>query len=160
MNDKTLEYGIPLSVAPTLPSEAFPNMTNTLVPVTDVILRKGGRNIPCLAIFDSASTFCVFPFSMGEELGLDVEKGKKAKILNTGEVVYFWDIQVTLHRAFEFPLFAGFSRHDERRKIGLLGQLGFFDRFQVRIDYPNRLVGLVPKSPDISVLITDASQSV
>ena len=143
-------YRLPYRKPSFEPSEAFPASSVAPLPLVVLTLRHGERRLGCRAIIDSGASFCLFPYSIGEELGLDVEKGKKASA-RTGEVGYFWDIEVTLEANMDFPLYAGFSRELEQLKVGLLGQLGFFDKFDVRFESAAGRIGLIPRSDLVRV---------
>ena len=105
-----------------------------------------------MSAIDSGAHSCLFPYSMGEQLGLDVEKGKRADF-HDNEIAYFWDIEVTLESSFHFPLYAGFSKKGDDRKAGLLGHVGFFDKFDVGFEMSKGSIILTPTSPDVKVLV-------
>ena len=51
---------------------------------------------------------------------------------------HFCDVVLDLG-VLQFPLYAGFTTGMEHLGIGLLGQMGFFDKFTITFDYVNKL---------------------
>ena len=131
-------------------SEAFPKLDSSHYPIVDVTLRYNGVEVSCPTVIDSGTHFSLFPFSLGEELGLEVAKGKKA-IVPPEELVFFWPLEVVLENRIVFPLYAGFSVYQDGRKVGLLGQLGFFDKFDVTFEQSKERILLKPRSPDVRI---------
>ena len=129
-------------------SEAFPSRNSSHFPLVDVTLRYNGAEVSCPTVIDSGTHFSLFPFSVGEQLGLNVSDGKKA-VVPPEEMVYFWPLEVRLEGRIEFPLYAGFSILQDVRKVGLLGQLGFFDRFDVTFEHSRQRILLKPQSEDV-----------
>lgn len=129
-------------------SEAFPHRATAAYPIVDLTLRCNGRQVHCASVIDSGTHFSLFPFSLGEALGLEVEKGKKA-VVPPEEVVYFWPLEVALEEKLVFPVYGGFSVHQDKRKVGLLGQIGFFDKFDVRFEMQKGRIMLIPQSEEV-----------
>lgn len=50
---------------------------------------------------------------------------------STNVPTYFTNISVDLQHVIEFPLYAGFTAGLDSLGCGLLGQVGFFDRFNI-----------------------------
>ncbi len=68
-------------------------------------------------------------------IGLNVELGKRLPTYGVGgqEILYFYDIKVTLiikGESWSFPCFAGFSKKMNYKGVGLLGRQGFFNLFK------------------------------
>ena len=143
-------YPIPYRTHGFRPSQAFPNQDSSHYPIVDVTLRYNGTEVSCPTVIDSGTHFSLFPFTVGEQLGLKVAEGKKA-IVPPEELVYFWQLEITLENRIEFPLYAGFSVYQDGRKVGLLGQLGFFDKFDVTFEQGKGRILLRPRSPDIRI---------
>ena len=122
---------------PAEPSEAFPRRFSASRPVIPMRLIKGEKDVRYHAIIDSGADLCIFHAQIGEVLGLTIESGKLLKFNGiSGEqlTAYFHDIEIEVggHR---FDCYAGFSRDIENMPYGLLGQVGFFDLFNVIFDY-------------------------
>jgi len=129
-------------------SEAYPNRSAAHFPLVELTLRFNGTEVNCPTVIDSGTHFSLFPYTVGEQLGLDVSKGKKA-VVPPEELVYFWPLEVRLENRIEFPLYAGFSVYQDARKVGLLGQIGFFDKFDVTFEQSRKRILLQPRSDDI-----------
>jgi hypothetical protein len=55
------------------------------------------------------------------------------------QVAYFFDLQLVIPGINRYRVPLGFTTALDRQGIGLLGQNGFFDRFQVAFDLRNRI---------------------
>ena len=124
------------------PSEAFPRRFSFSRPVIPIQLIRGANKVRYFAIIDSGADFCVFHASIGEIIGLTIESGKSQNFCGVagspkakdGMLAYFHDIQIEIG-GYRFDCWAGFSRGIENLPYGFLGQLGFFNLFNVHFDY-------------------------
>jgi hypothetical protein len=128
------------------PSEAFPRRRSVSRPVIPIQLIKGKDKVRYFTIIDSGADFCVFHASIGETIGLAIESGKLQQFSGvSGQpqqlTAYFHNIQIEVG-GYEFDCWAGFSRDIEQLPYGFLGQLGFFDLFEVRLDYNKERIEL------------------
>ncbi len=57
---------------------------------------------------------------------------------STGNVTYYDNVTIDLGNGLTFAAIAGFTAGLEAQGIGLLGQSGFFERFQVSFDHRKR----------------------
>jgi len=133
---------------PAEPSAAFPRRFSASRPVIPVRLIKEKKEVLYLAIIDSGADLCIFHAQIGEVLGLTIESGKLLKFNGiSGEqlTAYFHDIEIEVggHR---FDCYAGFSRDIENMPYGLLGQVGFFNLFNVIFDYKRKRIELKLKN--------------
>ena len=111
-------------------------------------LIKEKKEVLYLAIIDSGADLCIFHAQIGEVLGLTIESGKLLKFNGiSGEqlTAYFHNIEIEVggHR---FDCYAGFSRDIENMPYGLLGQVGFFDLFNVIFDHKRERIELKLKN--------------
>jgi hypothetical protein len=87
---------------------------------------------PVLALVDSGSTDCIFPASLGEVLGIDVPSGKAHEFQSfnletTRGFIHKVNLQVT-----NFPHWIEIDVvFIESEVLPVLGQVGFFDSYQV-----------------------------
>ena len=105
-------------------------------------LLYGSRFVELLALVDSGADDCIFPAEVAQDLGipLDDERTMKYRGVGSGHITaYFADIVIDVGGT-RFPLYAGFS--DAPSVVPLLGQAGFFDRFEVRFNRPKEIVEL------------------
>ena len=132
---------------PAEPSAAFPRRLSASRPVIPIRLIKGAKDVRYHAIIDSGADLCIFHAQIGEVLGLKIESGK---LLNfngiSGQqlISYFHDIEIEVG-GHKFNCYAGFSRDIDNMPYGLLGQVGFFDLFNIVFDYKKQRIELKTK---------------
>ena len=143
---------IPYSELPAKPNAAFPQRLAIDRPITALLLSKGDRSVLAYAIVDSGADSCVFPASLATTLGITIPNERPALFsgtLDESQIAYFEEIQVTIlplesseitadQEPVTFPLYAGFCDTLEHVGLGLLGQEGFFSRFQVNFHAARR----------------------
>ncbi|PYS24027.1 MAG: hypothetical protein DMF72_06865 [Acidobacteria bacterium] len=104
----------------------------TLHPVIQVTLRDGNRAIDLWALIDSGAADCLFPRSIGEALGIDIESGRFKNytgIARQSVVGYVHKIELRVQGMSEWvKIEAAFI---DAQVIPLLGEGGFFDSFQI-----------------------------
>lgn len=89
-----------------------------------------------MGLIDSGSDECIFPAAIGRILGLTVEAGKKQPFMGAGaanNAAYFHRVALSFmldSTQFRFSAYLGFSPAMDFPGIGLLGRVGFSDRFQ------------------------------
>ena len=129
---------------PAEPSAAFPRRFSASRPVIPIRLIKGTKDVRYHAIIDSGSDLCIFHAQIGEVIGLTIESGKLLKFTGiSGQqlTAYFHDLEIEVG-GYRFDCYAGFSREMENVPYGLLGQVGFFDLFNVVFDYEKQRIEL------------------
>jgi hypothetical protein len=109
------------------------------MPLLQVVLRYNEQARLVLALVDSGSVECIFPESLGTVLGIDVPSGEPRSFygLANQEAIGFMhpvQLQVT---GFDYPveIKAGFVPGNI---VPLLGQSGFFEKYQVVFERFNR----------------------
>jgi hypothetical protein len=120
---------------------AFPNGRSIRRPVLSLALQNGARRLSCYSVVDSGADYCLFPLSFMQPLGLnplispvDTTSGVGSSSIPT----HFSNVTLDLG-LLQFTVYAGFSPGMEHLGIGLLGQVGFFERFRITFDYANKL---------------------
>ena len=88
------------------------------------------------SIVDSGADYCIFPANIAEDVGLDIEKGKKLPMHGIGgeEFIYFHKLKVFVDiedATWQFDCPVGFSRGMSPKGVGYLGRSGFFDLFKM-----------------------------
>jgi hypothetical protein len=99
-----------------------------------VTLLNGTRDFGCYAIVDSGADDCMFPGVFAAQIGLEVTSGRPYRFSGAGsrgQLAYFFDIEVEIAGALKYKLPVGFTQALDASRVGLLGQNGFFDRFNV-----------------------------
>lgn len=133
---------------PAEPSAAFPRRFSASRPVIPIRLIKGTKDVRYHAIIDSGADLCIFHAQIGEVIGLTIESGKLLKFTGvSGQqfTAYFHDLEIEVG-GYRFDCYAGFSREMENMPYGLLGQVGFFDLFNVVFDYEKQRIELKLKN--------------
>lgn len=121
------------------PSEAFPRRTTTLRPRIPVVLAAEDTRFPCLALVDSGADDCLFPISFATHLGLKVPGRRRYAFGGAGggdiQTAYFFDLQMTIGNVARYRIPVGFTTALEAHNVGVLGQNGFFDHFEVAFNF-------------------------
>jgi hypothetical protein len=127
---------IPFSIQPTDP---FPNGQIAFRPYMLAVLRAAnGKTLRCIVWPDSGADHCLFPVSFAQALGLDILAMKSqltGGVGSTGNVTYYDTLEVDIGLGSAFSVHAGFTVGLEAQGIGLLGQAGFFERFNVSFSH-------------------------
>jgi hypothetical protein len=88
-------------------------------------------------LIDSGADYCVFHAEIGEQIGLQIESGKRLAFFGSSgqeQSAFFHEIKLEVG-GHEISCFAGFSRELQSLPYGILGQEGFFDNFKIVFDY-------------------------
>jgi hypothetical protein len=113
---------------------AFPQGRIAFRPVLKLTLVNGAQRVSCYAIVDSGADHCVFPRVFMQPLGLDALVAPIELSAGMGSAnvpTHFVNISIDLQGIIEFPVYAGFTSGLDPLGYGLLGQTGFFDRFNI-----------------------------
>ena len=86
------------------------------------------------AVIDSGASICMFHSSIGESIGLNIEKGEKDQTIGvSGAPTVMYRHKIQLHVIGNiFKIQAGFS--SELPLAGLLGRIGFFEHYKITFD--------------------------
>jgi hypothetical protein len=118
-----------------------------------VAFRYGEAKEKFSALVDSGADACLFPKDTAEVLGIDIKSGPRAFFtgIGGGQIpFYFHDVDLFIGE-HQVKTKVGFST-SSIGTTGILGQLGFFDRFIIAFDTKNKLLEI--KKPG---LITELS---
>ena len=117
------------------PSEPFPNGQVALRPVAvSVLVASTGKRLRCLVCLDSGADSCVIPSNFAPVLGLDLSAMKTNLTSGVGtnaNVTAYDYIEIDLGSGIRFRTYAGFTPGLNALGLGLLGQSGFFELFNV-----------------------------
>ncbi len=133
---------------PAEPSAAFPRRFSASRPVIPIRLIKGTKDVRYHAIIDSGADLCIFHAQIGEVIGIAIESGKLLTFTGISKMqltAYFHDLEIEVG-GHGFSCYAGFSRDIDNMPYGLLGQVGFFDLFNVIFDYEKQRLELKLKN--------------
>jgi len=129
---------------PAQPTEPFPRRISVSRPVVPIALINGSQRVRNLALIDSGADYCIFHAEIGEQIGIDIDSGKRLSFFGTGgqeQSAFFHDIKLEVG-GHEISCFAGFLRELESLPYGILGQIGFFDNFKITFDYEKEKIEL------------------
>ncbi len=124
---------------PTNPSEAFPDRRKVFRPIIPVKIEYNGRQIGYEALLDSGADWNIFHSVIGEIIGIDVPNGKREEFGGIGGgqfTAYFHDVTLYIG-GWPMKVSCGFSADipsPDRQSYGVLGHVGFFDHFMVRME--------------------------
>ena len=82
------------------------------------------------SIVDSGADYCIFPANIAEDVGLDIEQGKKLPMHGIGgeDLIYFHKVKVFVDiedGTWQFDCPVGFSRGMSRKALAILGGQDF-----------------------------------
>jgi hypothetical protein len=126
---------------PANPSPAFPDRRSSFWPLIHVRLFSNideTNYIDFKALVDSGANFNIFPGFLAEKIGLKVINDKIEKIAGIGGQLfdgYYHEIILGLG-GWKFNSFALFTFADIICPV--LGRDGFFDLFEIKIDYSKK----------------------
>lgn len=115
----------------------FPEKKSALRPVVEINFKVEGERFGYLVLIDSGADYCIFHASIGELLGLDIEKGKPLTFFGTSgepQKAFFHTTTFTIG-GHEHTCEVGFSYDMEKLAYGILGQDGFFNKWVVKFEY-------------------------
>jgi len=104
------------------------------------------KEIPIWPLVDSGAGTTIFRWKLGSELGVDVASGERKQIRGIGGsgVAFYHPVELSLTdgaSSVRYTTRVGFTRMLGSLGLsGLLGQIGFFDRFRVTFDYPRLVI--------------------
>jgi len=109
-----------------------------------VRLRHRERFIDLLALIDSGADDCLFPVGLANLLGLELlpEKAGQYVGIGPGEITATFDTIALEVGDWSLALYAGFL--DSPTAPALLGQNGFFSRFEVKFNLLEKTIELRP----------------
>lgn len=143
-------YTFAYTEIPIPPSGPFPNGQTAYRPyLVARIAAPSGQSLTCLVCLDTGADHCVFPLTFATALGLDPLQMKMQMTGGVGSVAnatYYERLTVRIPvtntdgniTTIEFHAFAGFTAGMDAQGIGLLGQLGFFEAFQVTFNHKGK----------------------
>lgn len=88
----------------------------------------------CIVCLDTGADHCVFPAAFALSLGIDLLTLKKqltGGVGSTANPTYYTNLEITLGGGIQFKSYVGFTPALDAQGIGLLGQFGFFEYYNV-----------------------------
>lgn len=119
-----------------------------LKPIIPVKIIYNDRSINYAALIDSGADFCIFDAEIGESLGVDIKQGLRIDFggiqERSGAEAFFHAVILNIGGQ-EFKTKVGFSFDIAKHGYGILGQIGFFDKFAIKFDYPKERIELTER---------------
>ncbi len=129
-------------------SPAFPKLDSGL-PFVELALSNGDQTVRVPALIDSGASISVLPYDIGLQLGLEWENQKypiDLKVFMRGSLTYGVALMGRISPFPAVPLaFAWTERNDVRL---ILGQLNFFQQFDVHFYGSENIFEIAPKSEE------------
>ncbi|MDI6689689.1 MAG: hypothetical protein QMD66_02100 [Actinomycetota bacterium] len=116
-------------------------------PIIPIELSYQDISISYEVLIDSGADFCIFDAEIAEILNLPITKGVKREFAGvTGDraFMYMHSIEMKLG-GWSYQIEAGFSSDMGPYAYGIVGQVGFFDKFIVKFDYLKEEVEIKPR---------------
>lgn len=118
-----------------------------LRPVIPIELSYRNRKFPYNALIDSGADFCLFDYEVAKQLGISIQTGKKSEAIGVtgfGSPIYIHTVTLKID-SLVIKIKAGFLENMTNAGYGIVGQVGFFDKFKVTFDYQNGEIELIEK---------------
>jgi hypothetical protein len=136
-----VEY--PYLEIPAPPSAPFPNgqLFRRPLLVATLTAETTGKILRCLVCPDSGADYCLFPTSFAALLGLDVLTMPKNLTIGVGSsanTTYYGTLGIDVGMGIAFKSYVGFTTGLDSVGLGLLGQAGFFEYYNVTFRYKDR----------------------
>ncbi|MBI2327139.1 retropepsin-like domain-containing protein [Candidatus Curtissbacteria bacterium] len=118
-------------------------------PVIPLILKNKGKFALYAGLIDSGADYCIFNIQIAKELNISLGSKKHSlKGIGREKVVGFLgEFEIGIDGT-TYNLTAVFAKMEELGH-GILGQIGFFDHFDVRLNYRERTIE-IKKLPEIN----------
>lgn len=116
-------------------------------PLIEILLTNDAKFVIYTALVDSGADYCIFGKELADALGIKLSTKNKTKLIGIARtpVIGYWGsikIRIGTYSYEAKVIFA--SIHDFG--YGVLGQLGFFDHFDVCLSYQKKEIGIKPKT--------------
>jgi hypothetical protein len=129
-------------------SEPYPHGITMYRPLMmATVTASNGKALQWLVMPDSGADACLFPMSLAVLLKLNIPSLPKTLTGGVGSsanVTYYDTISINLQNGIEFKAFVGFTEGMDGVGFGLLGQDGFFDKYDVEFLRHNKLFTIEP----------------
>ena len=117
-------------------TDPFPSGQVTQRPLAAAAIWAPGTNrgLRCVVCLDSGADSCVFPALFATALGIDLltlKRNVTGGVGSSGNVTYYTDLEISLGRGIQFKSYVGFTAALDAQGMGLLGQTGFFEFYNV-----------------------------
>lgn len=126
----------------------FTGTKSALRPVIEIEFSEENGKFRYLVLVDSGADYCIFHADIGEQLGLDITSGKPLTFYGTSgqpQKAYFHQVKFNVG-GHEHKCDVGFSYDMKQLAYGILGQIGFFDTWNIKFEYGKENIEIKPNS--------------
>lgn len=113
-------------------------------PIIDIVIRSENNFAIYPMLIDSGADYCIFNIELAQALGIKLTK-KKANFKGVGKdkIKGFWGkVEIKIGN-IPYETKAIFAEINDFGH-GILGQQGFFDRFDVKLSYQKQVIEIEP----------------
>ncbi|WP_353071152.1 aspartyl protease family protein [Tunturiibacter gelidoferens] len=124
---------------------AFPEGQTVFRPIVGAKLRNESKETDAFfGLVDTGADYCMFPSEFLESLGLNKDKlpSGTASGVATDRTIRFATITLEIDQLGLLRVYAGFSDNLNGQGLGMLGHVGFLDRFRLTSDPQSRVFEL------------------
>jgi len=128
---------------PVLPSPVHPEGTTAYRPVAAAtITANNGESLRWIVLPDTGADACLFPLSLASLLRLELSDLPREMTTGVGSqsnLTYYAPLEIDMGESIVFRVLAGFTQGLDSVGVGLLGQSGFFDSFNVEFRHADKI---------------------
>ncbi len=122
-----------------------PEVGHILRPIIPIQLQKKNVIIRQEVLLDTGADFCLFSGEVADLLDIELKTGTRHKVMGVGGAVtkgYIHKIGISIPGFGIYNAWAFFCDKSELNEAqqGILGQLGFFEKFRVSFEYSKRKI--------------------
>lgn len=116
-------------------------------PIVPIVLKANSKLAVDLALIDSGADRCIFDIEIAKALGVKLRQKVNLKGIGKDKIVgNLGKIEINID-GISYDLIAIFAPMEEFDH-SILGQIGFFDHFDVRLNYRDRTIE-IKKLPEV-----------
>jgi hypothetical protein len=137
------KISLPYTSFPIAASAAHPEGTLAYRPLAiATITASNGNSLQSIVLPDTGADACLFPMSVAIMLKLDVLQLPKDMTEGVGSqanLTYYDHLTIDMGHGIMFTTYAGFTQGMDSVGLGLLGQRGFFDAYNVEFRHCDKV---------------------
>lgn len=122
------------------------NVSSTISrPIIDIIIKSNDKFAIYPVLIDSGADYCIFSIDIAKALDIRLQLKDRVKFIGVGKeqiTGFLNSIEIRIGNEFYKTKVIFADIHEFG--YGILGQLGFFDHFDVKLSYQRRTIDLEP----------------
>lgn len=110
--------------------------SSVLRPVVPIGISYKDKSVTYEVLIDSGADICIFDSEIADILGIKIKTGTKQSVSSiTGTSEFYYIHEVTLNiGGWKHKAKVGFLKNINKQGYGIVGQMGFFDKYSVKFD--------------------------